>query len=104
MLVLYSFLLGCSAAFDSFDDSIHFDVVWGDPKSDFSEGKTQIKMRTVNNEEYVCQLPKPVEHEAPSIGSGSTSARDIIGLLERENVCSYRVDSTGFMRSVMDGM
>eukprot|EP00116_Pleurobrachia_bachei_P008388 sb/3468650/ len=50
-------------------------------------------MRTVNNEEYVCQLPKPVEREVPSIGGSTQSAREIIGLLEREKACSYRVDS-----------
>lgn len=81
-------------SFDAFDDSIFFDVVWGDPKVDFKDGKTEIVMRTENSdEEYICQLPEPSVFQLPNHVDVDTSAFDIISKLDQDKVCSYRVDS-----------
>lgn len=80
-------------SFDAFDDSIFFDVVWGDPKVDYKDGKTEIVMRTENSEEYICQLPEPSVFQLPNHIDVETSALEIISKLEKDKVCSYRVDS-----------
>lgn len=84
----------CDAqTFDAFDDSIFFDVVWGDPKVDYKDGKMEIVMRTENSEEYICQLPQPSVFQLPNHIDVETSALDIISKLDTDKVCSYRVDS-----------
>lgn len=80
-------------SFDAFDDAIHFDVVWGDPKSDFKDGREEIVMKTENSEEYICQIPDPSAFQLPTHVDVDTSARDIIAKLEKDKACSYRVDS-----------
>lgn len=93
--ILFTICLSqCSPqSFDAFDDSIFFDVVWGDPKVDFKDGKTEIIMRTANLEEYICQLPEPSAFQLPNHVDVETTAFDIISKLENDKSCSYRVDS-----------
>lgn len=79
--------------FDPYDDSLNFDVVWGDHTKDYKEGRHEIVMKTANDEEYICQLPEPSPFEGPDYVDVDISARDVVGKLEKDKSCSYRVDS-----------
>ena len=79
--------------FDAFDDSIHYDVVWGDPKLDFKDGKENMIIKTANSEEYICQIPSLSSSQSLEDIDADVSARDIIAKLETDKSCSYRVDS-----------
>lgn len=82
-----------ASEYDAFDDSVFFDVVWGDPKADYKDGKEEIIIHTENNEEYICQLPQLSVFQSDGYGDENLAAREIIAKLEDEKACSYRVDS-----------
>lgn len=97
MLLLLSVLLKVhevASQFNSFDDSIFFDVVWGDPKTDLNPDKETIVLKTKDSEEYSCQLPVAPEHAYTlKTALDAPTARSIVSKLETGEVCSYRVDS-----------
>ena len=83
----------CAYEFDPFDDSVLFDVVWGDPKVDYKDWKQEIIMHTKNDEEYICQLPQMSAFYSDKYVDEDITAREIIAKLEKDKACSYRVDS-----------
>ncbi|XP_031845560.1 endoplasmic reticulum lectin 1 isoform X2 [Nomia melanderi] len=82
----------------SFDDTVLFKINWpGKPNPELAEPYTNVEsyfITTANNEQYECLIPDNTDqepaHNEPYYGA---NPMEILSLLFKNNICSYKVDS-----------
>ena len=92
-LTCFGFIYSSTKVFDPFDDTISFEVSWGDPEMSLDSKKETISMVTNDNEFYTCQLPVSILPSSGDNEDSSVKAREILEKLAADKSCSYRVDS-----------